>query len=65
MREKEHHTSNQGPQEITKKETPHLSDSIPDAHASGNGAIERGKDSLIASDDNVPADVQPGDNEAY
>lgn len=28
-----------------------LSDTIEDAHAAGDGALERGKDSLIASDD--------------
>ena len=43
-----------------------LSDTIADAHAAGDGALERGKDSLIASDDgHAEEKTAPTGGEAY
>ena len=66
MREKENQSGEKSMQDANKKEKNHLSDSIANAHASGDGSLERGKDSLIASDDDqLTSEVQPGDKEAY
>ena len=66
MREKENSLGNKDLQDTKQKENEHLSDSIANAHASGDGAIERGKDTLIASDDDkIQSEVKPGDKEAY
>lgn len=66
MREQDNHieTKKDGNKAVESKEN--LSDTIEDAHAAGDGALERGKDSLIASDDDDKPDAtKPGEGEAY
>lgn len=66
MLQKEKNGSDPSEQKTTQSEQQPLSETIADAHASGDGALERGKDSLIASDDGgAEAEKHPTGGEAY
>ena len=66
MSQKEKQEGNPGEEKVAQRGGQPLSQTITDAHASGDGALERGKDTLIASDDDGGDDKKESSNgDAY
>jgi hypothetical protein len=66
MDEKEKQANDSSTQKVSQSGQPPISETIADAHASGDGALERGKDTLIASDDgSAEGEKEPTGGEGY
>lgn len=66
-KENENVTENSCNEQQNKVPNIHLSDTIKNAHASGDGAMERAKDSLLEpdEDENIDGTRKPKPNENY